>query len=103
MEAQFGNEVWIRGLHDSVILCHPLRPRRDGRSGLLPRRGWGAGITSRAAAPSASPGLWHRWRGVHAVGLPLHPETDHRPQGEVPVLAYRMSSGTPPDMINMSV
>jgi hypothetical protein len=53
--------------------------------------------------PSASPGLWHRWRGVHAVSLPLHPGTDHRARCQVPVLAKRMSPGRSYDMINMSV
>jgi hypothetical protein len=50
-----------------------------------------------------SPGLWHRWRGVHAVSPPLHPGTDHRARCQVPVLAQRMSPGRSHDMINMSV
>ena len=77
------------GVMVEVIFCRVVDGVLESRPGLL--------------HPSASPGLRHRWPGMHAVSPPLHPGTDHRPQVQVPVLAKQMSPGRSHDMINMSV
>ena len=59
------------GVMVEVIFCLVVDGVLESRPGLL--------------HPSASPGLRHRWPGMHAVSPPLHPGTDHRARSKTDV------------------